>query len=91
MEYSNSRWLRGIDMNAPRLLRDVTETVQSGVPLFRALEEASTRDYGPISKHLETAMVKFNLTSDLERSLKWLGEILVRPLRKRTTTIIIEA
>jgi flagellar protein FlaJ len=91
VEFKNSRWLRGIDLNAPRLLRDVTETVQSGVPLFRALEEASTRDYGPITKHLETAMVQFNFTSDLEGSLKWLGEKLVRPSMKRITTIIIEA
>lgn len=91
VEFSNVRWLRGVDVNAPRLLRDVTETVQSGIPLIRALEEASTRDYGPISKHLQTAMVKFNLTSDLELSLKWLGEKLVRPSMKRITSILIEA
>lgn len=91
MEFSNSRYLRRVDLNAPRLLRDVTETVRSGIPLFRALEEASTRDYGPISKHLETAMVKFNLTSDLEGSLYWLGERLIRPSMKRIATILIEA
>lgn len=91
MEFSNSRWLRGVDVNAPRLLRDVTETVQSGVPLFRALEEATTRDYGPISENLEIAMVKFNLTSDLEGSLNWLGEALIRPSIKRISTILIEA
>ena len=91
VEFSNIRWLRGVDVNAPRLLRDVTETVQSGIPLIRALEEASTRDYGPISNHLQTAMVKFNLTSDLEQSLTWLGEKLVRPSMKRITSILIEA
>ena len=91
MEFSNSRWLKEVDVNAPRLLRDVTETVQSGVPLFRALEEATTRDYGPISKKLEVAMVKFNLTSNLEESLNWLGESLIRPSMKRISTILIEA
>ena len=91
MEFNNGRWLRGVDNNAPRLLRDVTESVQSGVPLFRALEEATTRDYGPISKNLETAMVKFNLTSNLEESLNWLGEKMIRPSMKRICTILTEA
>ncbi len=91
IEWNNHRWLRGVDANAPRLLRDVTETVQSGVPLFRALEEASERDYGPISKSLETAMVKFHFTSDLEGALTWLGETLIRPSMRRISTILIEA
>lgn len=91
MEFNNVRWLRGVDNNAPRLLRDVTESVQSGVPLFRALEEATSRDYGPISGNLETAMVKFNLTSNLEESLNWLGEKMIRPSMKRICTILTEA
>jgi len=62
MEFNNSRVRRGIDLNTPRLLKDLTEAVKSGLPLFRALEEACSRDYGPISKPLESAMVKFRLT-----------------------------
>jgi len=91
VEFNNNRWLRGVDTNIPRLLRDVTEAVRSGVPLFNALEDASARDYGPVSKPLEAAMVKFNLTSDLEGSLVWLGERLIRPAAKRMSTILIEA
>lgn len=91
VEFNNYRWLRGVDKNIPRLLRDVTEAVRSGVPLFKALEDASSRDYGPISKPLEATMVKFKLTSDLEGSLVWLGEKLKRPAAKRMSTILIEA
>jgi len=91
LEFSNSRWLSGVDVNTPRLLRDVTESVRSGVSLFKALEDASARDYGPISKPLESAMVRFNLTSDLEGSLTWLGDRLIRPVAKRMSTILIEA
>lgn len=91
MEYNNSRIRRGIDVNTPRLLKDLTEAVKSGVPLFRALEEASTRDYGPISKPLESAMVKFRLTLDLNESLRWLGKKLDRPSIKRMCVILIGA
>jgi flagellar protein FlaJ len=91
MEYNNSRVRRGIDVNTPRLLKDLTEAVKSGVPLFRSLEEASTRDYGPISKPLESAMVKFRLTLDLNESLRWLGKKLDRPSIKRMCVILIGA
>jgi len=91
VEFKNNRWLRGVDENIPRLLRDVTEAVRSGVPLVKALEDASARDYGPISKPLEAAMVKFNLTSDLEGSLAWLGQRLIRPAAKRMATVLFEA
>jgi flagellar protein FlaJ len=91
LEFNNSRWLHGVDVNIPRLLRDVTESVSSGVSLINALEEASTHDYGPVSKPLESAMVKFNLTSDIEEALTWLGDRLIRPVAKRFSTILIEA
>jgi archaeal flagellar protein FlaJ len=91
IEYNNARWLKQVDKNLPRLLRDLTESTRSGMPLVRALEIATTRDYGPITKNLETAMVNFNLTSDLDGSLKWLGESLIRPSGKRMATILLEA
>jgi flagellar protein FlaJ len=91
IEYNNSIWLREVDNNVPRFLRDLTEGVRSGLSLFDALEIATTKDYGPISPHLEQAMVKFRLTSDLEGSLIWLGEKLIRPSAKRVVTILLEA
>jgi flagellar protein FlaJ len=91
IEYNNSVWLREVDNNIPRFLRDLTEGVRSGLSLFDALEIAATKEYGPITPHLEQAMVKFRLTSDLEGSLIWLGEKLIRPSAKRVTTILLEA
>ena len=91
IEFINSRWLREVEDNIPILLRDVTETVRSGVPLVRALEEASTRNYGPISKPLEMTMVKFSLTSDFQRVFTWFGEKLIKPSAKRMSSILIEA
>jgi len=91
LEFNNSRWMHGVDKNIPRLLRDVTESVRSGVPLIAALEDASSRDYGPVSKPLESAMVKFNLTSDLEGALTGLGDRLIRPVAKRMSIILLEA
>jgi len=91
LEYQNSRWLKAVERNVPYLLRDLSEAVQSGVPLVTALEEASVRDYGPVSKPLENSLVRFNLTSDLRGSLKWLGEKLIKPSAKRMSTVLVEA
>jgi flagellar protein FlaJ len=91
IELNNSRWLKQVDKNIPQLMMDVTESIRSGMPMIRALEIASKRNYGPISGILETAVVNFNLTSDLEGSLTWFGESLLRPSGRRMATILLEA
>ena len=91
VEYYNNRWKSAVNENVPMLLRDLSESVRSGLSLTRAIEDASTRDYGPISKPLEAAIVRFNLTSDFEGSLKWLGETLIQPVARRMSIILIEA
>ena len=91
IEWNNSRWLKQVDKNVPRILIDVTESIRSGMSLIRALEGASKRDYGSVSEQLETAVVHFNLTSDLEGSLKWFGDSLIRPSGRRMATILMEA
>ncbi len=91
VELNNDRWLKQVDKNIPKLMMDVTESIRSGMPMIRALEEASQRDYGPISRKLEIAVVNFNLTSDFDGSMRWFGESLIQPSGKRMATILTEA
>jgi flagellar protein FlaJ len=91
VEWSNSRYIRAVEKNLPKFLRDITNEVQSGVPLMFALEKASTQNYGPISAPLQQTMNRISVTSDIETSLKWFGEKLVTPQAKRLSLILIEA
>jgi len=91
VEFSNYRWCRQVDRNIPRLLRDVSEAVQSGVTLPRALEEASQRDYGSLSKELERTVSMFILGASWEDSMMSLAQRLRRPSALRLSTILIEA
>ena len=91
VEFNNYRWGRQVERNIPRLLRDVTEAVRSGVTLPRALEEASQRDYGPLSEELEHAISMFILGASWEDSLMSLAQRLRRPSALRLSTILIEA
>ncbi len=91
IEWSNGRYLNAVEENLPLFLRDITNEVQSGVPLMFALETASTHDYGPINQPLQQTMDRINVTSDIEGSLLWFGERLVVPQAKRLSLILIEA
>jgi archaeal flagellar protein FlaJ len=91
VEMNNNRWLQQVDKNIPRILIDITESIRSGMSLIKALEATSKRDYGPVSQQLEVAVVHFNLTSNLEESLNWYGDSLLRPSGRRMSTILMEA
>ena len=91
IEYNNNKWLKEVDRHLPRLLMDITESMQSGLSLYNALERATEHDYGPITKELDSAMVNFRITSDFTASMHQLGVNLKRPNAKRLTTILIEA
>jgi len=91
VEFDNYRWSRQVERNIPKLLRDIAEAVRSGVTLPRALEEASQRDYGPLSKELENAISMFILGASWEDSLMSFAHRLKRPSALRLSTILIEA
>jgi len=91
VEYNNYAWKGQVERNIPRLLRDLAESVRSGLTLPRALEEASQRDYGPVSKELERAVSMFIMGAKFEDSLMFLAERLRRPVALKMSTILIEA
>jgi flagellar protein FlaJ len=91
VEFNNYRWGRQVDKNIPRLLRDITEAVRSGMTLPKALEEASQRNYGPVSKELEHAMSMFSLGASFEDSLMSFAQRLKRPGALRFSTTLVEA
>jgi flagellar protein FlaJ len=91
VEFNNYRWGRHVDKNIPRLLRDITEAVRSGMTLPKALEDASQRNYGPVSKELQHAMVTFSLGASFEDTLMFFARRLKRPGALRFSTTLIEA
>jgi len=91
VEISNYRRSRQVDRNVPRLLRDIAEAVRSGVALPKALEEASQRDYGPISPELKRSISMFVLGESWQDCLRSLAERLRRPSVLRLSTVLTEA
>jgi len=87
----NIRYKRAVVENIPRFLRGLMDDVHAGMAFPRALEEASKRDYGPISEHLKVAISQFIMGMTLEEALKNMGRRLRHPQGVQVTTILVEA
>jgi flagellar protein FlaJ len=91
VEWTNKRFIRGVEKRLPIFLRDITNGVQAGVPLMLAIEDASLNDYGPVNYPLRIAINRINVTSDIEDSFLNLGRQLITPQAMRLSYILIEA
>ncbi|MHB8565899.1 MAG: type II secretion system F family protein [Nitrososphaerales archaeon] len=87
----NHRYLRAVESNIPRFLRDILESTDAGMILPTALIKASQADYGPISFEIGLAMTKFSLGSDYQSSLAEAGRRLKHPFAPQVCLILTEA
>ncbi len=88
---SNYRYVKSVEKNIPRFLRDILESTDSGVTLPTALIRASTSDYGPISREIGISMTKFSLGYDFRESLMEAAKKLKHPYMLQVGLIIVEA
>jgi flagellar protein FlaJ len=91
VEYSNHRWVVKIESSIPRLLRDISESVNSGVTLPKAVEQAADKGYGPLSKELERVIALFTLGNSWEEAVMSLTKRAISPSLARFATILVEA
>jgi flagellar protein FlaJ len=91
VEYSNYRWISKIESSIPRLLRDIAEAVNSGVTLPKAVEEATDKGYGPLSKELTKVIALFALGNSWEDAVLSLTKRVRSPSVARFATILVEA
>lgn len=89
--YSNFRYVRSVEKNIPRFLRDILESTDSGIILPSALIRTSLSDYGPISREMGIAMTKFSLGYDFKDSVMESCARLRHPYMLQVGLIIVEA
>ncbi|MDG6906898.1 MAG: type II secretion system F family protein [Nitrososphaerota archaeon] len=89
--YNNHRFLKTVERSIPRFMRDLLESTNSGVILPRALIQATTRDYGPISHEIAIAMTKFSMGYDFKLSIMSACERLRHPFMLQVGQIVVEA
>lgn len=91
LNYVDYKWRKAVDEHLPDLFRSIVQAQETGMTLPQALEEASKRDYGPLTAELKkmTAQISWGMT--FEKALAALQSRLNTVLMQRTVPMIIEA
>jgi flagellar protein FlaJ len=87
----DDRWKKSIDERIPDLFRAIVQAQQTGMTLPQAIEEASKRDYGPLTKELKKLVSQMSWSSSFEESLESFAERVDTTLVKRVVPLIVEA
>ncbi|MHA2223594.1 MAG: type II secretion system F family protein [Candidatus Hodarchaeales archaeon] len=88
---SDRRWRDNIDDHIPSLLREISDAQKTGLPLPRAILEASKHQYGALTPELVKMASKISWGITFSKSLKSLTKTADTPLMKRTSLLILEA
>lgn len=91
LDYVDYRWRKAIDQRLPDLFRSVVQAHQTGMTLPQALEEASKRDYGPLTAELKKMVNQMSWGLSFEEAFQEFGDRVNTSLVQRTVPLVIEA
>jgi len=91
LDYINYRWKTSVDEHLPDLFRSIVQAQETGMPLPQALDEASKRDYGPLTKELKKMVAQMSWGMPFEEAFQSLGKRVDTVLMRRTVPLVIEA
>lgn len=84
-------WRTKADSYLPFLLREISDAQKVGLPLPRAVIEASKRQYGPLTEELKKMAAKLSWGIPFATGLRSMQRNINTPLFDRTAILILEA
>jgi flagellar protein FlaJ len=90
VSFLDLRWRMSVDKNIPEFLRELSEAGRTGVTLTRALDLASKRRYGPLSKELGRVVARLSWGGDYESAMRDFAKRIDTKLAKRTSILLTE-
>jgi archaeal flagellar protein FlaJ len=91
LDYVDYRWKRSVDKHLPDLFRSIVQAQKSGMTLPQAVEEASKRKYGAMTKELQKMVAQMSWGVSFEEALQSLGKRIDTALMRQTIPLILEA
>ena len=91
LNYIDYRWHKGVDEHLPDLFRSIVQSQETGMTLPEALEDASKREYGPLTPELKKMTIQMSWGASFEEALTDFGNRVGTVLIQRTIPMIIEA
>lgn len=85
------RWKKSIDEHLPDLFRAIVQAQQTGMTLPQAVEEASKRDYGPLTKELKKLVSQMSWGASFEEALESFSKRVDTTFVRRIVPLVIEA
>ena len=70
LDYIDYRWRGSIDEHLPDFFRSIVQAQQTGMTLPQALEEASRRSYGPLTKELKKTAAHMSWGMSFEQAFE---------------------
>ena len=87
----DNTWKEKVDEHLPNLLREISDAQKVGLPLPRAVVEASKRQYGPLTDELQLMAAKISWGIPFSQGLREMQINIQTPLFDRTSILILEA
>ena len=91
LNYVDYRWRKAVNEHLPDLFRSIVQAQETGMTLPQALEEASKRDYGPLTTELKKMNAQISWGRTFEEALVSFEKRVNTVLIQRTAPMIIEA
>ena len=91
LNYVDYKWKKSVDSNLPDLFRSIVQAQETGMTLPQALEEASKRNYGPLTAELKKMNAQISWGMPFEEALLALGRRVSTVLMQRSVPLVIEA
>ena len=91
LNYVDYRWRKAVDEHLPDLFRSVVQAQETGMTLPQALEEASKREYGPLTAELRKMTTQMSWGMTFEETVKAMARRVNTVLVQRTMPLVIEA
>ena len=66
LSYVDFRWRKSVNEHLPDLFRSIVQAQEVGMTLPQALEEATKRDYGPLTSELQKITVQMSWGASFE-------------------------
>ncbi len=91
LNYIDYKWRKAIDEHLPDLFRNIVQAQEVGMTLPKAIEDASKRDYGPLTSELKKMTTQISWGANFEDALLAFGNRVGTVLTMRIVPMIIEA
>ena len=87
----HSKWKNKIEKMTPEFLRDLATASKTGMPLQTALENASKRQYGPLTTEIKMLVSQMSWGMNFNQALENFSKRIDLTAITKATTLILEA